>query len=97
MYITNFQHFQNEDGNIPTDMPMEARELANFLALLIDDASTGDYNTEPVIRCIKKGCVGLIVPTLIEDADEIYWVCVKCKIKGIITGWRNTKWDNNQL
>jgi hypothetical protein len=39
MYITNFQHYLDKDGNIPKDMPKEARELANFLALLIDEAS----------------------------------------------------------
>ncbi len=94
MYITNFKHFLDENGNIPTDMPKEARELANFLALLIDDASTGDYDAEPTIRCIEKKCSGLIVPILVEDNNEIYWVCIKCKAKGIITNWHNTKWDN---
>lgn len=96
MYNTNFQHYLDQDGNIPTDMPKEARELANFLALLIDDASTGDYDAEPSIRYIEKGCEGLIVPALIEDNDEIYWVCVKCKTKGVISNWRNTKWDNSK-
>lgn len=95
MFVTNFQHFLNEEGNIPTDMPKEARELANFLALLIDDASTGDYDAEPTIRCIEKGCEGLIVPTWIQENDEIYWICVKCKTKGVITDWRGTKWDNS--
>nr|WP_319510194.1 hypothetical protein [uncultured Draconibacterium sp.] len=94
MYITNFKHFLDENGNISKDMPKEARELANFLALLIDDASTGDYDAEPTIRCIEKKCEGLIVPTLIEDENEIYWVCVKCKTKGVISNWRGTKWDN---
>lgn len=75
-------------------MPKEARELANFLAMLIDDASTGDYDAEPTIRCIEKKCEGLIVPMLVEDENEIYWTCVKCKTKGVITHWRGTKWDN---
>jgi hypothetical protein len=96
MYVTNFQHFLDEQGNIPTNMPKEARELANFLALLIDDASTGDYDAEPTIRCIEEGCEGLIVPTLIEDENEIYWVCIACKKKGVITDWRGTKWDNSK-
>ena len=94
MFVTNFQHYLDEDGNIPTDIPKEARELANFLALLIDDASIGNYDAEPTIRCIEKGCEGLIVPTWIQEDDEIYWVCIKCKTKGVITDWRGTKWDN---
>jgi hypothetical protein len=95
MYVTNFQHFLNKDGNIPTDMPKEAKELANFLALLIDDASTGDYDSEPTIRCIEKGCEGLIVPSLIEENNEIFWVCENCKTNGVISNWRGSKWDNS--
>ena len=94
MYVTNFQHFLDEQGNILKDIPKDASELANFLALLIDDASTGDYDSEPTIRCIEKGCKGLIVPTLIEDTNEIYWVCTECKTKGVISNWVGTKWDN---
>ncbi len=95
MYITNFQHFPDKNGNIPKDMPKEARELANFLALLIDDATTNDYDSEPEIRCIENNCPGLIVPTLIEEYNEIYWVCTHCKTSGVISNWRGTKWDNN--
>ncbi|MCY1719237.1 hypothetical protein OU798_02735 [Prolixibacteraceae bacterium Z1-6] len=95
MHLTNFQHFLDENGNIPTDIPKEARELANFLALLIDDASTGDYDAEPSIRCIEKGCEGLIVAFITHDTEEIYWVCPICKTKGYITDWQGTKWDNS--
>ncbi len=96
MYITNFQHCLNADGNIPKDMPKEARELANFLALLIDDASTGDYEAEPTIRCIEDGCEGLVVAFVdIEAEDEIHWICPICKTGGVITNWRGTKWDNS--
>ena len=93
-YITNFQHYLNDKENIPTDIPKEARELANFLALLIDDASSGDYDAEPTIRCIEKGCEGLIVPILVEDKDEIYWSCVASKVNGVITDWKGCRWDN---
>jgi len=96
MYITNFKHFLDENGNIPTNMPKEARELIHFLALLIDDTTSGDFDSEPTIRCIEKGCEGLIVPTLIEENNKIYWVCVQCKTKGVITDWQGTKWDNQQ-
>jgi len=94
MHITNFKHFLDENGNIPTDMPKEARELANFLALLIDDATNGDYDAEPTIRCTEKGCEGLVVAFVTHDTDDIYWVCPLCKTNGYITDWRGTKWDN---
>jgi len=97
MYTTNFQHYLNEDANIPKDMPKEARELANFLALLVDDATTGDYDAAPTIRCIKKDCKGLIVAFEdIEKEDEIYWVCPICKTEGVITNWKGSKWNNSK-
>jgi hypothetical protein len=89
MYITNFQHYLNEDGEIPKNMPKEARELANFLALLVDDATTVDYDADPTIRCIKKDCKGLIAAFEdIEKEDEIYWVCPICITEGVITNWK---------
>lgn len=94
MYITNFQHYLDKNGKIPTNMPKEARELANFFALLVDDATSGDYDSEPQIRCIGMNCSGLIVPTIIEDSSEIYWVCTECKTNGVISNWVGTKWDN---
>ena len=94
MYVTNFQHFLDEQGNIPKDIPKDARELANFLALLIDDATSGDYDAEPTITCKEKGCEGLTVAFITDNPDEIYWVCPICKTKGVITDWRGTKWDN---
>lgn len=53
MYITNFQHFLDEQGEISTRMPKKARKLANLHALLVNDASTAEYNAEPIMRHIK--------------------------------------------
>lgn len=36
MNIPNMTHFLDDQGNIPKQMPKEARELANFLALIVD-------------------------------------------------------------
>jgi len=56
------QHFQDESGNIPKQMPKQARELASFLALIVD-ATTKNIPftlTQTDIRCFEKGCQGLI-------------------------------------
>ncbi len=93
MYITNFTHYLDGEGNIPTTMPKEARELANFLALVID-AST-DYESESGIRCFKKGCIGTIQSIfLFEQNHEIHWRCNKCENEGIISDWKDSRWDN---
>ena len=39
MYISDMTHFLNEEGNIPKEMPTEARELASFFALVVDHTS----------------------------------------------------------
>jgi len=36
MYISNLTHSLDEQGNIPKQIPKEAREMANFLALVVD-------------------------------------------------------------
>lgn len=94
MYISQMQHFLDEQGNIPKQMPKEARELASFFALVVD-ATT---KTLPVtlasidIRCFEKGCHGSIKSELIKG--EIHWKCSKCPNEGVISHWQKTKWDN---
>ncbi len=97
MYVTKMTHFLDEQGNIPKQMPKEARELASFLALVID--ATTDYESESGfetgIRCFKKGCDGMIQSQILFDEDdEIHWLCPKCKNEGVISEWEGTKWDN---
>jgi hypothetical protein len=36
MYISNMLHFLDDQGNIPKQMPKEARELAGFHALVVN-------------------------------------------------------------
>lgn len=47
------------------------------------------------IQCIKRPlnrpCAGRTVVVRIED--EIQWICLECKNKGIISCWRGTPWD----
>jgi len=100
MYITKLSHFFNEDGEIPTDMPIEARELGNFLALLVD--TTTDFESEPGfdsrVTCLNKGCKGIVRSTILFDEnDEIYWECPVCKEAGTISEWEGSKWDNSKI
>ena len=99
MYISNFKHFLDEEGNIPTSMHKEARELANFLALVID--ATTDYESESGfetgIRCFNGGCEGSIQSIIDFDRDgKIPWRCNKCDTEGIISEWEDSRWDNGR-
>ena len=96
MYITNMTHFLDESGNIPTQMPKEARELANFLALVVDETTKESSSTviPTTIRCFKKKCEGTINSDFFKENKEIHWLCSKCQNEGIISDWQKTRWDN---
>ena len=99
MYITKMTHFLDEDGNIPEQMPKEARELASFMALVID-ATTGyesESGFETGVRCFEKRFDGMIQSEILFDEDdEIHWMCSKCDNEGIISEWQGTRWDNGK-
>ena len=95
MYITNFIHYLDATGNIPKQMPREARELANFLALVVDSTTKTKQSslTSTDIRCFIKGCYATVKSTLRPEANEIYWYCPDCENEGVISQWEGTRWD----
>jgi hypothetical protein len=96
MYITNMTHFLDETGNIPKQMPKEARELASFMALVVDSTTRKSPKTLTLtdIRCFKKGCKGMIKSEILGKNDEIHWICSKCQNEGVISEWKLTKWNS---
>jgi hypothetical protein len=98
MYISNMQHFLDDKGNIPKQMPKEARELASFFALVIDATTKKSpfKLSEIELRCFEKGCLGIIKSEVLKETNEIHWVCSKCQNEGRISNWKLTKWDNRQ-
>lgn len=96
MFITTFTHFLDEKGNIPKTMPKEARELASFMALVVDEA-TKEYPEKVCctdIRCINPNCNSSIITEFIENDEKIYWGCGDCENAGIISEWQGSRWDN---
>ncbi len=89
-------HFLDETGNIPKQMPREARELGSFMALVVDTTTISCPKTLTLtdIRCFKKKCEGLIKSEITDKNDDVHWVCSKCPNEGLISKWQNTKWDN---
>jgi len=92
------QHFLDETGSIPKQMPKEAREMASFLALVVDVTTKKIPSalTLTEIRCFEKRCVGTIKSELLRTTNEIHWLCSKCQNEGKISGWQGTRWDNNR-
>jgi hypothetical protein len=99
MYISNMQHFLDESGNIPKQMPKEARELASFLALVVDTTTKNNPQilTKTDIRCFQIGCQGLISSEILGKKEEIHWKCSKCQNEGVISEWQMTKWNNRLI
>jgi len=96
MYISNMQHFLDDNGNIPTEMPKQARELASFMALVVDTITKNSpfTLTQTEIRCFEKGCKSLIKSEVMKENNDIHLVCSKCENERRISGWKLTKWDN---
>lgn len=99
MFITNMQHFLNEQGEIPDSMPDEAKALAGFQALVVDAATENGLTDLPILtdlRCFEKGCEGDIVIAAVLSENRIEWQCNECEMGGIISEWMGTKFDNTK-
>jgi hypothetical protein len=96
MYITNIQHLLDASEKMSEEMPREARELASFLALVIDATTLKCPHTltSTDVRCFQKGCSGKIKTALRPDTSEIHWYCPDCENEDVISEWQKTKWDN---
>jgi len=93
------QHFLDEKGNIPKQMPKEARELASFFAMVIDITTKTMPSTlsSTDIRCFNKGCHGVIKSAIKPGTGEVHWYCPECENEGVISHWMGTRWDNKSI
>jgi len=97
MYITNMLHFLDENGDIPKKMPKEARELAGFVAMVVDHTTTIDEDSDPnenKLTCMEKGCSGKITTQFLHPNNEIHWKCDSCDFEGVVSHWEGSRWDN---
>jgi hypothetical protein len=95
MYITNIEHFLDDSGNIPKEMPKAARQLVSFYTFIIEAATSifPATNNKTNIRCFEKGCKGMVTTDLTNKKDDIHWKCNKCQNEGRISNWQGTFWD----
>lgn len=95
-YITDITHYLNEHGEFPEKMGRPARQLASYLALIIDETTKScpaiDIDTK--VRCRRRNCYGSVHSTLTGVDSEIEWFCPECSDKGYISNWQGSKWDN---
>ena len=100
-YVTDLTHFLDETGKIRPDIPGEAREMASFLALIVDAVTTQfpriGSGVEIRIRCHAAGCQGAIIGALGSRDELVHWRCPACGDGGTISNWQRTRWDNTEL
>ncbi len=89
-------HFLDGTGEIPKHIPKPAREMASFMALVID-ATTKNPSLVCLtdIRCFQKKCQGSIVSDILGSTHEVHWKCTECDNEGYIDDWQGTRWDNS--
>ncbi len=100
-WVTNIQHFLNEEGEIG-DLPRPALNLANHFTSIIEEVTCSNNEYEPQttkINCRRrpkrKKCAGNIVAYINkENPDQIIWYCPVCDDNGVITGWESTIYNN---
>ena len=73
MYITNINHFLDENGNIAAGMNDSGRKMASFLAMIIDHSTSQQEEemTDIDIRCNKRGCRGSILAEVNRPENTI--------------------------
>lgn len=98
--ISNLTHFLDEKGNIP-NLPEPAMKLIRFLTKIVSNASI-DIK-EPIVdvdlKCSDRSetvnCEGYIEAWCNENMD-IVWHCNTCDVRGAVSNWQGTQWDNNK-
>jgi hypothetical protein len=100
-WMTNIQHFLDEDGNIaPIDGP--ARRIAEYFGVIISCATSPgkDADTHPC-KCRRrpgrKKCAGLIETDIDRLTNDIFWQCPLCHDNGRISHWQGTQWDKRKM
>lgn len=98
-FISNLQHFLDEHGAIPEEIPGPALNIALFLGSIVSWVTShqvGRYE-QTNVPCRRspgrRQCSGTIYAWLETDGATIIWECPVCRDNGTINGWKGTLWD----
>jgi hypothetical protein len=96
LWIADISTFDLPDGRLPRGQ--NARKV-RFLGEIVSAASlmaVGEFQVSSVgcrRRPQRRRCPGKIRLGRDPDTDEIQWGCPACGDRGVITNWRETRWD----
>lgn len=99
LWIADISHFDLPEGRLPRGQ--NARKV-RFLGEIVSAASlmaVGEFQVSSVScrrRPKRRRCPGQIRLGRDAESDEIHWVCPVCNDRGVITNWRESRWDLSQ-
>ena len=79
-WITDLTHFL-ENGRLPRELPGPALRLVEYLGKIVAGLPE------------RRPCPGEIEGHISPESNAIYWECLVCGDKGLISNWENTMWD----
>lgn len=97
MFVSNFNHFLDADGNIPQSDNKTWKQFAHFNVMIVDVVTQNNFNglLPTYLTCYKKRCKGKIHAGISDEDNSIVWACTGCRNSGIITEWQGSRWDNS--
>ena len=104
-YVTNMQHYLNDEGLLIQNIPKPAYNIATYLGKIIEAVTSrrsANENYSTKVECRRrpghKKCIGEIVAFIDkEDGQRIRWFCPFCEDNGYISGWQGTRWDRGKI
>ncbi len=100
-YVSDLAHFLDSSGKLSGRAPMEVREMAGFLVLILDKVTIHFPDTSSGIgtgvRCRSRNCNGEIMGALDSIDSPVMWYCPECGNYGTISNWRGSQWDNTGI
>jgi len=97
-FVVDMRHFLTDQGAI-AEMPGPARRLAEYIAMIVADATGflvregGGEGVKCRCRPGREPCPGVIETDFEPETDRIVWWCPECGESGFIDNWKGTLWD----
>jgi len=101
-YVTNMQHFLDENGAVPEVIPGPALNIALFLGSIVGWVTSHqdrqkERTNAPCRRSPgRRRCPGNVYAWFDTDGLTIIWECPICHDNGTIRGWEDTLWDRHR-
>ena len=98
-FISDINHFLDENGAIPSTLTPEGKDVAEGLSKIIACVTQGPRKSPKTdVRCWselnREMCAGEIDAGIDLQKFTILWNCEKCGDSGSISNWENTFWDH---